>query len=131
MILGLLFGFIALIVIFSVIYAFLEQRYRIDLLESNDTDRLKTLGVEQLELIRQLCTSWPGQVHTRRRIQKISIDSSPRPNTGFLHTTEDQLQVDAIKNGLRHTVFICPFSPQNRASLEQIVQHFNNPQQSV
>lgn len=110
----------------GLIYNVYENRYCINLLSSDETEKLRKLGIEKLELERYAKTHFPGRSGGKSKRQLIPLNSyDHNKSSGFIGVS-DYLEVTGYKKKIPHTIFSCPYSEENKKQLLAFIENYNN-----
>ena len=121
---------VIVIVLVVDIYLLLEMKnYRINLLESDDTEKLRKRGISKLQLKRYMIVHHlRSGLFSSQSCREIGLNSPSPKNSGMFNTIEEELKVLAFKDEstkFSHNVFSCPYSPENKERLQKIVSEYN------
>ena len=121
---------VVVLVLVGIIYGMHEQKYLVDLLDDTDAGllKLRRLGIEKLELKRYAVTHYLGSGFSasRKNRRQIPLESYDHNKTSLLSAVEDELEVSGSKGSMSHTIFVCPYSSENKARLLELIGSFNN-----
>ena len=106
------------------VFGIYESRYKVDLLSGDETEKLKKLGIEKLELERYATAHFTGSSKTKRQL--IPLNSYNHNKEGLLGNVEDELVVIGYKRSFPHTIYKCPYSPENKEKLLAFVESYNS-----
>jgi len=113
----------------GLIYNVYENRYCINLLSGDETEKLRKLGIEKLELERYTETHFPSRTGGKIKRQLIplnSYDHNKSSSLSSLATVSDYLEVTGYKQKIPHTIFSCPYSEENKKQLLAFIENYNN-----
>lgn len=122
----LIIGVIFIMLVIGLIYNIYENRYRVNLLSSDETEKLRKLGIEKLELERYAETHFPSRTGGKIKRQLIPLNSYDHNKSSALASVSDYLEVTGYKKKIPHTIFVCTYSPENKEKLLELVGRFNN-----
>ena len=125
----LIIGVIFILLVIGLIYNIYENRYRLNLLSSDETEKLRKLGIEKLELERYTETHFPSRTGGNIKRQLIplnSYDHNKSSTLASLATVSDYLEVTGYKKKMPHTLFDCTYSPENKDKLLAFVENYNS-----
>ncbi len=125
----LIIGVIFILLVIGLIYNIYENRYRLNLLSSDETEKLRKLGIEKLELERYTETHFPSRTGGNIKRQLIplnSYDHNKSSTLASLATVSDYLEVTGYKKKIPHTLFDCTYSPENKDKLLAFVENYNS-----
>lgn len=125
----LIIGVIFILLVIGLIYNIYENRYRLNLLSSDETEKLRKLGIEKLELERYTETHFPSRTGGNIKRQLIplnSYDHNKSSSLASLATVSDYLEVTGYKKKIPHTLFDCTYSPENKDKLLAFVENYNS-----
>lgn len=125
----LIIGVIFILLVIGLIYNIYENRYRLNLLSSDETEKLRKLGIEKLELERYTETHFPSRTGGNIKRQLIplnSYDHNKSSTLASLATVSDYLEVTGYKKKIPHTLFSCTYSSENKDKLLAFVENYNS-----
>lgn len=125
----LIISVIFILLVIGLIYNIYENRYRLNLLSSDETEKLRKLGIEKLELERYTETHFPSKTggNTKRQLIPLnSYDHNKSSTLASLATVSDYLEVTGYKKKIPHTLFDCTYSPENKDKLLAFVENYNS-----
>ena len=118
------------LVLVGTIYGMYENKYLVDLLDDADAglSKLRRLGIEKLELKRYVRTMFLGGGFSasRNKRQQIPLESYDHNKVSLFSAIEDELEVCGLKGSMRHTVYKCPYSEENKKQLLAFVENYNS-----
>lgn len=121
---------VIVLVLVGTIYGMYERKYLVDLLDDADVGllKLRRLGIEKLELKRYVRTMFLGGGFSasRNKRQQIPLESYDHNKVSLFGAVEDELEVCGLKGSMSHTIFVCPYSSENKARLLELIGSFNN-----
>ena len=121
---------VIVLVLVGTIYGMYENKYLVDLLDDADAglSKLRRLGIEKLELKRYAMTYYAaiGAAGNKYKRRMIPLNSYDQNSSSLLCNVEDELEVSGSKGSMSHTIFVCPYSSENKARLLELVGRFNN-----
>ena len=121
---------VVVLVLVGIIYGMHEQKYLVDLLDDADAGllKLRRLGIEKLELKRYAMTYYAaiGAAGNKYKRRMIPLNSYDQNSSSLLCNVEDELEVSGSKGSMSHTIFVCPYSSENKARLLELIGSFNN-----
>lgn len=116
---------VLVLIVTGLIYGIYENRYMVDLLSGDETEKLKKLGIEKLELKRYARTQFSFSLSKTKR-QLIPLNSYDHNKAGLLSVVEDELEVTGCKRNFQHTIYKCPYSEENKKQLLAFIESYNN-----
>ncbi|MBR4823406.1 MAG: hypothetical protein IKZ86_01295 [Spirochaetaceae bacterium] len=119
-------GIIYMLLVIGLIYNLYENRYKADLLSGDETEKLRKLGIEKLELERYAKTYFPSRSGGMTKRQLIPLNSYDHKKASGFIGVSDYLEVTGYKKKIPHTVYKCPYSPENKEKLLAFVESYNN-----
>lgn len=122
----LIIGVIFILLVIGLIYNIYENRYRLNLLSSDETEKLRKLGIEKLELERYTETHFPSRTGGNIKRQLIPLNSYDHNKSSTLATVSDYLEVTGYKKKIPHTLFDCTYSPENKDKLLAFIENYNS-----
>ncbi len=121
---------VIVLVLVGTIYGMYENKYLVDLLDDADAGlaKLRRLGIEKLELKRYAMTYYAaiGAAGNKYKRRMIPLNSYDQNSSSLLCNVEDELEVSGSKGSMSHTIFVCPYSSENKARLLELMGSFNN-----
>ena len=121
---------VIVLVLVGTIYGLYENKYLVDLLDDADAglSKLRRLGIEKLELKRYAMTYYAaiGAAGNKYKRRMIPLNSYDQNSSSLLCNVEDELEVTGSKGSMSHTIFVCPYSSENKARLLGLIGSFNN-----
>lgn len=121
---------VIVLVLVGTIYGMYENKYLVDLLDDADAglSKLRRLGIEKLELKRYAMTYYAaiGAAGNKYKRRMIPLNSYDQNSSSLLCNVEDELEVSGSKGSMSHTIFVCPYSSENKARLLELIGSFNN-----
>ncbi|MBR3813360.1 MAG: hypothetical protein IKK38_05750 [Spirochaetaceae bacterium] len=121
---------VIVLVLVGTIYGMYERKYLVDLLDDADVGllKLRRLGIEKLELKRYAMTYYAaiGAAGNKYKRRMIPLNSYDQNSSSLLCNVEDELEVSGSKGSMSHTIFVCPYSSENKARLLELIGSFNN-----
>ncbi len=120
---------IFILLVIGLIYNIYENRFEVNLLSSDGSEKLRKLGIEKLELERYTETHFPSRTGGNIKRQLIplnSYDHNKSSTLASLATVSDYLEVTGYKKKIPHTLFDCTYSPENKDKLLAFVENYNS-----